>query len=281
LKQVAIIAGDRRPVVGVTSINSLFVLRAPSQQQIQVYDLKSFKQQQTIQLIDLSDHSDNGLTSCVTNNCLFVSDYDKNTVYKVNLSSNNQIIKWNVGRRPCGLSINCACNLIVAYYYNNKIQEYNTTSGSLVREISLVLNDVWLRPLYAIQLLSNDQFVVSCWNETSRSCDVVEVDTKRRQIVVSYTNQLKSTTEHEFSYPSQLSVDKNEFILVADTENNRIVILNRSLKCDARELNVMMSVDGGLQEPSCLYFNESQNRLFVGERNWSGESRVLVFDNVI
>jgi galactokinase/mevalonate kinase-like predicted kinase len=98
LKQVAVIADDRRRVVGVTSINSLFVLRDPSQQQIQVYDLKSFKQQQTIQLIDLSDDtSGSGLTSCVTNNCLYVSDYWKNTVYKVNLSSNNQIIKWNVG----------------------------------------------------------------------------------------------------------------------------------------------------------------------------------------
>jgi DNA-binding beta-propeller fold protein YncE len=155
---------DRRPVVGVTSIDPhLFVLRDPSQQEIQVYDLKSFKQQQTIQLIDLSDDTqDCGLTSCVTNNCLYVSDTYKDTVYKVNLSSNNQIIKWNVGSRPCGLSINCACNLIVACYDDNKIQEYNTTSGSLVREISLELNDVVLRPLHAIQLLSNDQFVVSC-----------------------------------------------------------------------------------------------------------------------
>jgi 6-phosphogluconolactonase (cycloisomerase 2 family) len=183
---------------------------------------------------------------------------------------------------PCGLSINCACNLIVACYSDSKIQEYNTTSGSLVREISLKLNDVVLRPFHAIQLLSNDQFVVSCCNVTSQpwSYDVVEVDTKRRQVVVSYTNQLKSTTQHEFSWPRHLSVDKNnEFILVADTDNNRIVILNRSLKCDARELNVMMSVDGGLQRPSCLYFNSSQNRLFVGE--WSGQCRVLVFDNVI
>jgi hypothetical protein len=56
-------------------------------------------------------------------------------------------------------------------------------------------------------------------------------------------------------------------------------VLNRLLKSDARELNVMMSADGGLQLPSCLYFNSSQNRLFVGE--WSGQCRVLVFDNVI
>jgi DNA-binding beta-propeller fold protein YncE len=179
LKQVAIIADDRRKVVGVTSIDPhLFVLRAPSQQKIQVYDLKSFKQQQTIQLIDLSDDTSyNGLTSCVTNNCLYVSDYYNNTVYKVDLKSSdneNKVIKWNVGERPRGLSINSECNLIVAcgaVSYRGeagKIQEYNTTSGSLVREISLELKDVKLDPLHAIQLMTSDhQFVMCCYNKTS------------------------------------------------------------------------------------------------------------------
>jgi DNA-binding beta-propeller fold protein YncE len=135
--------------------------------------------------------------------------------------------------------------------------------------------------VHAIQLTS-DQFVVSYWNGnlTNKVHDVVEVDTKGR-VAVSYTNQLQSTTQQEFDYPRRLSVDKNnEFILVADRDNNRIVILNRSSNGRARELNVT-SVDGGLQQPSCLYFDTSQNRLFVGEVNWHGQSRVLIFDNVI
>jgi DNA-binding beta-propeller fold protein YncE len=246
--------------------------------------LKSLKERQSIKLIGLSDDtSRSGLTSCVTNSRLYVSDWDRDAVYKVELSgisANNEVSKWNVGRGPCGLSINTACYLIVACSVDRKIQEYNTTSGSLVREVSLDLNDIKLRPLHAIQLTA-DQFVVSCRKVTdSESHDVVEVDTKRCQVVVSYTNQLKSTPQDKFNDPRHLSVDKNnEFILVADTDNNRIVILNRSLKCDARGLNGMMSVDGGLQWPSCLYFNCSQNRLFVGE--FEGQCRVLVFDNVI
>jgi DNA-binding beta-propeller fold protein YncE len=260
----------------VTSIDPrLFVLRVPSQQQIQVYDLKSFKQQQTLQFSGLSDHtSGSGLTSCVTNNCLYVSDTLTDTVYKVEFSANNKVSKWSVGWCPRGLSVNIACNLIVACG-DSTIQEYDT-SGSLVREISLESNDVELSPLHAIQL-TNDQFVISCYNNNN---DVVEVDTKGLRVVVSYTNQLKSTTQQEFNYPRHLSVDKNnEFILIADMKNNRIVILNRSLKSCACELNVMTSVDSGLQQPSCLYFDSSQNRLFVGE--WSGQCRVLVFDNVI
>jgi hypothetical protein len=67
-------------------------------------------------------------------------------------------------------------------------------------------------------MTSDHQFVMCCYNVTSQSHDVVEVDTERRQVVVSYTNQLKSTTQHKFSSPRHLSVDKNnEFILVADT----------------------------------------------------------------
>jgi hypothetical protein len=125
----------------------------------------------------------------------------QHTVYKVELSANNKVSKWSVGSGPRGLSINTACNLIVAcggdWSAAGKIQEYNTTSGSLVREISLKSNDVELRPYHAIQLTS-DQFVVSCWNVTNKVYDVVEVDTKGR-VVVSYRNQLKSTTQHEFN----------------------------------------------------------------------------------
>jgi NHL repeat len=136
-------------------------------------------------------------------------------------------------------------------------------------------NDVELHPYHAIQLTS-DQFVVSCYNATNSVHDVVEVDKKGR-VVVSYINQLQSTTQCKFNVPLRLSVDKNnELILVADSGNNRIVILNRSLNCCARELNVM-SVDGGLRGPSCLHVDTSQNRLIVGD--WIG--RVLMFVSVI
>jgi hypothetical protein len=105
LKQAAIIADDDRGVVGITSIHPrMFMLRDPSRQKIQVYDLKSFKQQQTIHLTGLSDRiSASGLTSCVAHNCLYVSDMSQSTVYKVELSTNNKVSKWNVGRWPQGL----------------------------------------------------------------------------------------------------------------------------------------------------------------------------------
>jgi hypothetical protein len=262
----------------MTSIDSrLFVLRDPSEQQIQVYDIKTFKQQRSLTVEDLSeDTSLSGLTSCVANNCVYVSDWCEDTVRKVDLSGNNQVFSWVVGGEPQGLSINTAYNLLVACFSDKTIFEY-TTSGSLVRGICLKSNSLELSPIHAIQLTS-DRFVVSCRNSRNKMDDVVEVDTKRG-VVVSYTNQLQSTTQRAYNWPRRLSVDNNnECILVADYINNRTVILNRSLNCCAHEWNVML-VDNELQQPSCLHFDTTQNRLFVGE--FSGQRRVIIFDNVL
>jgi hypothetical protein len=267
-----------RQVVDVASIDHhLFVLRYPSLQQIEVYDTKTFKQQRALQVPNLSDDTVfSGLTSCVIDNCVYVSDWCKCIVYKVELSGTSKVFSWSVDRYPRGLSINASCNLLVTCRFADKIQEY-TASGSLVREVCLKSNDVELHPYHSIQLTS-DQFVVSCWNVTNQEYDVVEVDTKGR-VVVSYANQLQSTTHQQFEFPRRLSVDRNnECIFVADFSNNRIVMLNRSLNCCARVLNVV-SVDRRLQTPSCLHFDMSRNRLFVGE--WTEPRRVLVFDDVI
>jgi 6-phosphogluconolactonase (cycloisomerase 2 family) len=97
----------------------------------------------------------------------------------------------------------------------------------------------------------------------------------RGQVVVSYKNQLQSTTRHQFNVPRHLAVDKNnECIFVADTFNDRIVMLSRSLKC-AREFKA--SVDGSrLQEPWRLHLNQSNSRLYVGKLIDGG--RIFVFD---
>jgi DNA-binding beta-propeller fold protein YncE len=278
---LAHVISDRREVVAVTSTESLlFVLRNPSQRQIEVYDVKTFRQQRALQVKDLSnrtlcyyDAESCGLTSCVTNNCIYVSDYSKDTLHKIELSGNNGVFSWHVDGSPGGLSLNTARNLLVACYRATKIQEY-TTNGSLLREIDLKSTDGELRPLHVLQL-TGDQFVVSCWNESNRIYDVAEIDSQGR-VVLSYTNQLQSTTRRKFKDPRHLAFDKNnDLLLVADMRDNRIVMLNRSLNCCERELDVM-SV-GGLQSPSCLYFDVAQNRLIVGEGPFS-QYRVLVIE---
>jgi DNA-binding beta-propeller fold protein YncE len=272
--------GGSGSVVGVNSVDDrLFVLRWPSKERIEVYELKTFTLQQTLQVTGLSDNVNNGLTACVMNKCLYVSDCKNAAAYKVELRVDNKISKWSVGGGPMGLSINSACNLLVACFSDKKIAEYETRSGSLVREIRLASNDgKSLYPWHVIELTSG-QFLVSCrvGKYPNDVYDVVEVDVNGR-VVVSYTNQLQSTNKQNFRGSYRLAVDKNnECILVADCNNNRIVILSRSLNRCAREFDVT-SLHGRLREPSCVHFDESQRRLFLGELDDPG--RMLVFDNV-
>jgi len=67
---------------------------------------------------------------------------------------------------------------------------------------------------------------------------------------------------------------KNGSVLVADEDNNRLVMLDASLR-NARELT--LPIDFGLHVPRCLYFDESRSRLYVGEDH---DRRVLILDNI-
>jgi len=75
-------------------------------------------------------------------------------------------------------------------------------------------------------------------------------------------------------WPAGLAVDEDENILVADCNNNRLLVLDRSLT-SAREMSV--SVDVGLKGPYSLCYDKSRGRLYIGE--WDGR-RVIVIDHL-
>jgi len=76
-------------------------------------------------------------------------------------------------------------------------------------------------------------------------------------------------------YPLGIAVTKNDDILVADLDNNRILSMNSSLS-SVQEL--ALPVDGGIQRPLSLCLDESRGRLYVCE--FGGKYRVLVFNDV-
>jgi hypothetical protein len=288
---------DDRSVVSLTSIHGLlFVLRSPSEQRIQVYDVNSFGLQGfDVPVKGLSDAATrSALTSCVANNCLYVSDWDKDAVHKVDLTMGNKVSAWQVASGPTGLSVNAACNLLVTCSAVDTLQEY-TSNGSLIREIRLQSNVANLFPYHALQMTSG-QFVVSCWNDKNKfinstfvgnrgdkedfcdnaAYDVVEADAQGR-LITSCCNKLQlADNRMYFRSPTQLASDRNnDCILVVDSGNNRIVVLNRNLNC-ASELN--LTGNDGLDVPSCLHFDETCGRLYVGEN--SGR-RILMYSNVL
>jgi len=256
----------RGSVSAVTSLgDDVFVVRLYSQQ-VEVYDAVTLTLQRRLTVPGIGDGL-TGLAACPNNNCLYASDWRNNSVHRVELSGSNAVKKWSVARRPTGLSINSEHNLIVACCDANKLQEY-TTHGSLVRELCLQAG-VTL-PYHAIQLSAGDYVV--CQNMSPGVVSVVGVD---GQVVRSY-GQSQTSDVGQMKNPLNLAVTKNDDILVADRDNNRILSINSSLG-SIQEL--ALPVDGGIQEPWGLCLDDSRGRLYVGE--YGGEHRVLVFDGVV
>jgi len=254
--------GDR--VTAVTSLgDDVFVARS---QQVEVYDAVTLTLQRRLTVTGLGQRCF-GLAACPINNCLYASDWHNNSVHRVELSGSNAVKKWSVASLPAGLSVNSEHNLIVACYEANKLQEY-TTHGSLVREIRLQAGVT--SPWHAIQLSTGDYAVCQC-----TSPGVVSVVGVDGQVVRSYA-QSQTSDVGQMKNPTSLVVTKNDDILVADIENNRILLMSSSL---GSIQEIPLPVDGGIQYPGGLCLDKSRGRLYVGE--WGGEHRVLVFDGVV
>jgi len=252
-------------VAAVTSLNDdVFVVRDNSQH-VEVYDAATFTIQRHIKVYGLVSYTP-GMTACARNKCLYVSNWDNDSIHRVELSGCNVVKKWSVARHPVGLSVNIAHNLVVTCDETNKLQEY-TTEGSLVREICLQagVTDPW----HAIQLSTGD-YVVS-QRTTPGMVSVVGVD---GQVVHSY-GQSQTSDVGPMECPSGLAVTQNDDILVCDEKNDRILSINRSTGCVQEPA---LLVDGEIQCPLGMNLDESRGRLYVSE--CGGEYRVLVFDGI-
>ena len=257
-------------VRGVTSLgDDVFVVRWDSQQKIEVYDAKTFTLQRHITVPGLGDYLW-GLAACPYNNCLYASDWGNDSVHRVELSGSNAVMKWSVAHGPAGLSVNSEHNLIVVSRDESKLQIF-TTHGTLLQNIQL---QAGIRcPMHAVQLPSTSQFLVSHAGSLHRVC-LVGVD---GAVVRSYGGQAGSESM-QISEPRDLAVDREGRVLVSNWDNNRLLVMDQSLS-SAREMSV--SVDGGLNRPRSLWYDQSRRRLYIGE--WSvsgGGGRVIVIGNL-
>jgi len=251
-------------VTAVTSLgDDVFVVRGGKSQQVEVYDAVTFTLQHRLSVPGL-DRS-YGLTACAGNKCLYASDYDNNSIHRVELSGSNAVSKWSVGHHPDGLTVNSAKNVLVVIAGERQIQQF-TTHGTLLQTIQLQ-PDIEC-PVQVVEL-PNGQFVISHIGTHHRVC-LLDV----KGAVVRCYGGTRGSDLTTMNMPAGLAVDKHGNILVADQFNNRLLVLDCSLT-SAREMSV--SVDGGLQGPFSLWYDKSRGRLYIGE--WHGH-RVIIIDHL-
>jgi len=246
--------------------DDVFVVLFRTQQRIDVYDTMTLTLQRYITVPGLGDYI-SGLVACSNNSCLYASDFDNNSVHRVDLSGSNAVMKWSVARRPAGLSVNSEHNLLVVSQDERKLQIF-TTHGTLLQNIQLQA-DIEC-PRHAVQLPTG-QFLVSHYGILKlHGISLVGVD---GAVVRSYGGQ-KGSELTQMNEPRGLAVDREGRVLVADQSNNRLLVIDESLS-SVHEMSV--SVDGGLQGPRSLWYDQSRRRLYIGE--WRG-GRVIVIDSL-
>jgi len=250
-------------VTGVTSLgDDVFVVRDDWSQQIAVYNAVTFTLQRRLSVpgLDVS----RGQAACASNKCLYASDVINDCVHRVELSGSNAVTNWSVGDGPTGLTVSSDKNVMVVIQDERKLQQF-TTRGTLLQTIQLQPH---INPQQVIQL-SCGQFVISHGGTHHRVCLLDD----KGAVVQSYGSTQGSDLT-KLNCPMGLAVDKRGNILVADTQNNRLLVLDRSLT-SAREMSV--SVDGGLNDPRSVWYDKSRGRLYIGE--WKGR-RVIIINHL-
>jgi len=243
------------PVLGVTSVgDELFVLLHQDDNQVAVYSINDYRLLRHLNLPGLEKHESNDLASCVRHKCLYVSDYYNSCIHRYVLAS-TATTKWSLpGKRTFGLSVTRSCNLLVTCRLRDKLVELSAGSGQCVRKITLKSYFEWT--WHGVQLTTG-QYVVCHGAYCDNRHRVCIVDDAGR-VTRNYGDQ-RGSDVGQLCLPRHLAVDEDsQFIFVADSYNNRVVLLSPTLQ-------FVRYISEGLSRPCQLYLHNTTRRLYVGQ----------------
>ena len=270
---IAVLADEvflvRQVLDGVSGYSYVYTseLTAPEEgrPRIEVYDADTLTLQRHVDVNGLAEPWD--MTSCARYECLYVSDQGHNgSVHRVTPDGREAATRWTVNDTPYGLSVTSdSFNVLVACPRTRQVKEYDTR-GNRVRAVTLQ-PDV-LSSWHAV--LSGGRFVV-CHGGRSDPLHRVCVVDDDGTVTRSYGGA-PGSANGQTSWPVRLAVDRRGYVLVADFNNKRILLLSRSLS-EARELVSERDV-GRSMRPMRLCLDEFRGRLYVTDEM---DKDVLVF----
>src|SRR6218665_1507991 len=224
----------------------LFVIGDGSSE-IEVYDSLKFNICRRLNLKEL------------INQCLYIYDYKTGDQSKEILrvaTDGKLIMKWSTGvNHGFGLSVTGEANVVLSVYWERVLKEYSP-DGQLLREINLT--DMGNpNPRHAIKL-ANGNFLICCTSSGNVLHTVCKVDADGK-LERSFDGNCGSTIA-QLTNPVYLSVDGNGFVMVADRNNSRVVLLDSDLQF---KREILSRKRHGLQWPKRILLDESTGRLIV------------------
>jgi len=260
---------EREPVIGVTSLaDEVYVLRRKERDQVEVYDVITYRLQRCLTVPDLRGFTD--MTSCEHYRCVYVADHIVECIRRLDVQG--AATRWAVNEEPRGLSVNAAHNVLVTCPDVRKIKEFSS-HGDLLRE--LTLPDDVINPWHAVQT-RNGEFIVCHGDRDDTVHRVCKISVDGHDIVQSHGGQRGSDTG-QYNVPRLLAVDNNDFVFVVDLNNRRVTLLSPTLDY----VRPVVSRYQLKWRPCRLYLDTQRRRLYVvdierkDDRSTAG--RVVVF----
>jgi len=261
---------EGKDVWGVTSLgDEVFVLRDKGRDEIEVYDVITYRLVRCITVPNLRGFAD--MTSCEHYHCVYIADPFVMCIHRVDVQG-GATTRWAVNDEPAGLSVTKAHNVLVTCRVVCKIKEFSS-HGDLLREMTLP-HDV-IHPLHAIQLTTG-QYVVCHGGVGDAVHRVCVMNADCTHIIHSHGGQ-RSSHIGQYNVPIHLAVDDNEFVFVVDVNNRRVTLLSPWLNY----IRQVVSRDKLKWKPDRLHLDVQRRRLYVVDDEWKdGEwtaGRVVVF----
>ena len=215
-----------------------------------------------------------GMGLCLKNGNVFVSTWNK-LIFRFNRNG-EKLGQWAVEASSSGvISVTDDCNVVLAVRDNSKKILTYSIYGELIREIRMKTDILQSRLIKAMQL-SNGHFLVS-YGEGDDQVHGIEIIDANGQTQKSH-GWRKGSGTGQLRDPRDFVVDVFGNVLVADSGNGRIILLDSQLKLQ-REL---VSTEHGLNHPFGIILDEWQ-LMYVADNkldpttNKLTEGRVMVF----
>lgn len=252
--------------------------------QIAVYNAVTLKFKRTVKPISNFDPLD--LASCMRNQCLYMCvsrNEGHNKADILRFEKDGSLLKrWSVGGGCCRGGTLSLCrhnaNIVVCLTEENQIQEFSC-NGELIQTVQLHPLASIRQPCHALKT-TDRHFVICHGNDEDVTHRVCAINSDG--VLLKSYGKKKGSDKQQMNRPVYLTEDANGNVLVADTKNSRILLLNSALDFQ-RELisatNKSNNSGGGLRIPNRICLDEEHNRLFVGDSDAkkSNDCRVLVY----
>lgn len=265
-----------KPITGITVLgNELFAV-TESSEEIGVYDSKTFQPEGNMKIPEMTDPLD--IASSKAAGCLYIIERAGDEVESrvMRLDPKGKVLnQWPSGGKTGRLST-YESNVILCLFDKQVIIEYSPI-GDPITTVRLSPALKLIDPWHAMKVTSQ-HFVVSLGDgkhEFSHVC-VVDLD---GNITLS-TKRDQSKILSKLKVPVCLVEDNERSIVVADRDNNRILLLSALLECKRNLIDVDLQKK---DYPVRLCFDETNSKLFVAVNTWSSskkqrdDHRVLIF----